>query len=88
MTSHAGMDGIKSASLKPLDNPVSLAVKSLDHASLTDVPVRSFKASELPLSSAVRSAVEGLAHAFKKKGGYDAIRKQAWEKFEASVSVP
>src|SRR3569833_15797 len=49
---------------------------------------RKFKAAELPLTTAVRSAIEGLAHAFKKKGGYDAIRKQAWEKFEASVRAP
>lgn len=50
------------------------------------VPVaRKFKASELPLPSATRSAIEGLAHSFKKKGGYDAIRKQVWEKFGASV---
>jgi hypothetical protein len=46
---------------------------------------RKFKASDLPLTSATRSAIEGLAHSFKKKGGYDAIRKQVWEKFEASV---
>ena len=49
---------------------------------------RKFKASDLPLASAVRSAIEGLAHTFKKKGGYDAIRKQAWDKFEASVCSP
>jgi hypothetical protein len=50
------------------------------------VPVaRKFKASELPLTSATRSAIEGLAHTFKKKGGYDAIRKEVWEKFAASV---
>jgi len=48
-------------------------------------PRKELKASDLPLSSAVRSAIEGLAHTFKKKGGYDTIRKQAWEKFEASV---
>lgn len=47
---------------------------------------RKFKASDLPLTSATRSAIEGLAHSFKKKGGYDAIRKQVWEKFEQSVS--
>jgi hypothetical protein len=47
---------------------------------------RKFKASDLPLTSAVRSAIEGLAHSFKKKGGYDEIRKQAWDSFEASVS--
>ncbi|CAJ2507765.1 Uu.00g089510.m01.CDS01 [Anthostomella pinea] len=45
---------------------------------------RKFKASELPLSKATRSSVEGLAHSFKKKGGYDASRKQVWEKFEQS----
>jgi hypothetical protein len=47
--------------------------------------VRKFKASDLPLPSATRSAIDGLAHSFKKKGGYDSIRKQVWEKFEASV---
>lgn len=60
---------------------------SSELASVSPTSVRSFKASELPLSSAVRSAIEGLAHTFKKKGGYDAIRKQAWEKFEESVSL-
>lgn len=49
------------------------------------IVVRNFKASDLPLTSATRSAIEGLAHSFKKKGGYDTIRKQVWEKF-ASVS--
>jgi hypothetical protein len=48
---------------------------------------RKFKASDLPLPSATRTAIEGLAHSFKKKGGYDAIRKQVWEKFEASVQI-
>lgn len=48
---------------------------------------RKFKASDLPLPSLTRSAIEGLVHSFKKKGGYDAIRKQVWEKFEASVST-
>ncbi|KAK8041228.1 hypothetical protein PG994_014235 [Apiospora phragmitis] len=48
------------------------------------VAARKFKASDLPLTSATRSAIEGLAHSFKKKGGYDAIRKQVWEQFEAS----
>lgn len=47
--------------------------------------LKKFKASDLPLTSATRSAIEGLAHSFKKKGGYDSIRQQVWEKFEASV---
>lgn len=46
---------------------------------------RKFKASELPLPSATRAAIESLAHSFKKEGAYDTIRKQVWESFEASV---
>lgn len=59
---------------------------------MTDAPAivphpRKFKASELPLPSATRSAIEELAHAFKKQGGYDETRKNVWEAFEASVRV-
>lgn len=46
---------------------------------------RKFKASDLPLTSATRAAIESLAHSFKKGGAYDSIRKQVWDKFEASV---
>lgn len=46
---------------------------------------RKFKASDLPLPSATRAAIESLAHSFKKEGAYDYIRRQVWEKFEASV---
>lgn len=46
---------------------------------------RSFKASELPLPSSTRSAIDDLAHAFKKKGGYDETRKNVWDTFESSV---
>ncbi|KAM5388595.1 hypothetical protein ACJA88_000459 [Fusarium oxysporum] len=45
---------------------------------------RKFKASDLPLPSATRAAIESLAHSFKKEGAYDSIRKQVWDKFEAS----
>lgn len=58
---------------------------SLNAIAIAPLPPRKFKASDLPLPSATRSAIEGLAHSFKKKGGYDAIRKQVWEKFEQSV---
>ena len=51
-----------------------------------DVPVRKIKTSELPLSSATRTAIEGLSHKFKKKGGYDAIRHQVWNQLAGSVS--
>lgn len=52
---------------------------------ITPLQPKKFKASDLPLPSTTRSAIEGLAYSFKKKGGYDAIRKQVWEKFEQSV---
>lgn len=51
-----------------------------------DAPVRKkLKTSDLPLASATRAAIEGLAHTFKKKGGYDTLRKQVWEELERSV---
>lgn len=53
----------------------------------TTMTPRKFKASELPLPSATRAAIESLAHAFKKEGAYDAIRKQVWDNFKASVGV-
>ena len=50
-------------------------------------PVRKkLKTSDLPLASATRAAIEGLAHTFKKKGGYDSLRKQVWDDLEGSVS--
>lgn len=50
-------------------------------------PVRKkIKTSDLPISSATRAAIEDLAHKFKKKGGYDSLRKQVWEDLEKSVS--
>jgi hypothetical protein len=66
-------------------------VDTVSLAKATDLhpepPRKKIKASELPLSSATRNAIETLSHTFKKKGGYDALRKQVWEKLEASVSV-
>lgn len=46
---------------------------------------RRFKASELPLPSSTRSAIDELAHSFKKQGGYDDTRKNVWDTFESSV---
>lgn len=64
------------------------APASLDQSANTngsEPPIRRFKAADLPLPSATRAAIDSLAHSFKKKGGYDAIRKEVWQKFEASV---
>jgi hypothetical protein len=46
---------------------------------------KKLKTSDLPLASATRAAIEGLAHTFKKKGGYDTLRKQVWEDLVGSV---
>ena len=67
-------------------NP-ALVAASGDSAVVAMPMPRKFKASDLPLPSATRTAIEGLAHSFKKKGGYDAIRKQVWEEFEAGVRI-
>ncbi|KAF4551280.1 Hypothetical protein D9617_14g077370 [Elsinoe fawcettii] len=52
-----------------------------------DGPVRKrIKISELPISSAKRSSVEGLLHVFKKKGEFDSIRKKVYSQFESGES--
>ncbi len=57
-----------------------------DSASSSTGPARKkVKTSDLPLASATRGAIDNLAHLFKKKGGYDSLRKQIWEDLEKSV---
>ncbi|KAK1144025.1 hypothetical protein N8T08_005934 [Aspergillus melleus] len=43
---------------------------------------KKFKTEELPLSAAQHAAIDHLLHAFKKKGGFDAIRKKVWAEFD------
>ncbi|KAL4978357.1 complex proteins associated with Set1p component shg1-domain-containing protein [Aspergillus desertorum] len=42
---------------------------------------KKFKTEELPLTAAQRKAIEDLLHNFKKKGGFDHIRKKIWSEF-------
>ncbi|KAG2415325.1 hypothetical protein HFD88_006516 [Aspergillus terreus] len=42
---------------------------------------KKFKADELPLTAAQHGAIDSLLHAFKKKGGFDTIRKKMWAEF-------
>ncbi|KAF4293762.1 hypothetical protein CNMCM8686_005442 [Aspergillus fumigatus] len=42
---------------------------------------KKFKTEELPLTAAQRTAIEDLLHAFKKKGGFDNVRKKIWAEF-------
>ena len=46
---------------------------------------KKFKAEDLPLSAAQHAAIDKLLHSFKKKGGFDTIRKQLWSEFNDGV---
>lgn len=46
---------------------------------------KKFKIEELPLSTAQRTAIDNLLYAFKKKGGFDTVRKQIWAEFNDGV---
>jgi hypothetical protein len=50
------------------------------------LPVRKrLKLSDLPVASAKRADIETLVQKMKKKGFFDALRKQSYQKFENSV---
>ncbi|KAJ5166892.1 uncharacterized protein N7482_005673 [Penicillium canariense] len=42
---------------------------------------KKFKAEDLPISASQHAAIDKLLHSFKKKGGFDSIRKQIWAEF-------
>lgn len=46
---------------------------------------KKFKTDDLPLSAAQHAAIDKLLHSFKKKGGFDSIRKQIWAEFNGGV---
>ena len=46
---------------------------------------KKFKTEELPLTAAQHKAIEDLLHSFKKKGGFDHIRKKIWSEFHDGV---
>jgi hypothetical protein len=46
---------------------------------------KKFKTEELPLTAAQHTAIEDLLHAFKKKGGFDNVRKKIWAEFHDGV---
>ena len=43
-----------------------------------------FKSSDLPVGREKRIAIDSLSHAFKKKGGFDGLRKKVWAEFSSS----
>lgn len=48
-------------------------------------PRKKPKTSDLPLSSAQRSSIEGMLHTFKKKGDFDSLRKKAFQQYNESA---
>ncbi|KAM5504731.1 hypothetical protein McanMca71_003483 [Microsporum canis] len=53
-------------------------------SSMESLRRKKFKLSELPISTAQRTAIDNLLYSFKKKGGFDAVRKEVWAKFNDS----
>jgi hypothetical protein len=58
----------------------------MDEVSDFELPPRKKpKTSDLPLSSAQRSSIEGMLHTFKKKGDFDTLRKKAFQQYNESA---
>ncbi|KAF7718902.1 Uncharacterized protein PECH_006640 [Penicillium ucsense] len=47
---------------------------------------KKYKPEDLPISAAQNAAIDKLLHSFKKKGGFDSIRKQIWAEFNEGDS--
>ncbi|KAJ5937873.1 hypothetical protein N7454_004215 [Penicillium verhagenii] len=47
---------------------------------------KKYKADDLPLSSAQHASIDKLLHSFKKKGGFDSVRKKIWADFNDGES--
>ena len=45
------------------------------------------KTSELPLDQSKRAAIDQLVHTFRKKGEFDALRREALQQYDADVSA-
>lgn len=55
---------------------------------IDNVKRKKFKADDLPLSGAQHAAIDKLLHSFKKKGGFDSVRKKIWAEFNEGVRSP
>ncbi|OQD78169.1 hypothetical protein PENDEC_c001G04324 [Penicillium decumbens] len=60
------------------DVPSNTKMPALDIESLKH---KKFKVDDLPLSATQHAAIDKLLHSFKKKGGFDNVRKQLWAEF-------
>ncbi|KAJ5773514.1 hypothetical protein N7457_008410 [Penicillium paradoxum] len=48
---------------------------------IESVKCKKFKTDDLPLTAAQHGVIDKLLHSFKKKGGFDSVRKQIWAEF-------
>ena len=64
----------------------ALNKRGLDQLSIPEIshPKR-FRSSDLPLSAAQKSAIDGLVHTIKKKGIYDKLRHDLLAQFMKGV---
>jgi hypothetical protein len=67
---------------RALENVQPAAKQPLD---IQSVKQKKFKADDLPLSAAQHAVIDKLLHSFKKKGGFDSVRKQIWADFNDGV---
>lgn len=52
---------------------------------IESVKRKKFKTDDLPLTTAQHAVIDKLLHSFKKKGGFDSVRKQIWADFNDGV---
>jgi len=72
MATDQAMEDVPSNTRRP-----ALDTESLKH--------KKFKVDDLPLSATQHAAIDKLLHSFKKKGGFDNVRKQLWAEFNDGV---
>ncbi|KAJ5832162.1 hypothetical protein N7474_000473 [Penicillium riverlandense] len=60
--------------------------KKRSSVDIDSVKHKKFKADDLPLSGAQQAAIDKLLHSFKKKGGFDSVRKKIWAEFNEGDS--
>ncbi|MBZ6375947.1 MAG: hypothetical protein LBE67_13390 [Kocuria palustris] len=65
-----------------VDDAHSMAERPID---IESVKRKKFKTDDLPLSAAQHAVIDKLLHSFKKKGGFDSVRKQIWADFNEGV---
>lgn len=74
----AGPEDVADGNVTPVKRP-ALDIDSIQN--------KKFKTEELPITAAQRAAIDNLLFSFKKKGGFDNIRKTVWAEFNDGVSA-